>query len=147
MVEEPVLRPAQPADFTFCERTYFAGMAAIIETLRLDMARQRDSFRQQWQLSSSARLAGIKHWRLSRCDDMPTPAYGVRQDPGRNASAIRAESQAAVRRVAPPVNGQVMTVNSIAAVVPVHVRGGGLRPIRRRRRRARYGDRRNGTRR
>jgi len=68
MVEEPVLRPAQPADFTFCERTYFAGMAAIIETLRLDMARQRDS-------------------------------------------------------------------------------GGGLRPIRRRRRRARYGDRRNGTRR
>ena len=26
------------------------GMAAIIETLRLDMARQRDSFRQQWQL-------------------------------------------------------------------------------------------------
>jgi ribosomal protein S18 acetylase RimI-like enzyme len=50
MVEEPTLRPAQPADFAFCERSYFAGMAAIIETLRLDMAWQQESFRQQWQL-------------------------------------------------------------------------------------------------
>ena len=50
MLQELTLRPAQSADFAFCQRTYFEGMASIIEALKLDMARQRESFRQQWQL-------------------------------------------------------------------------------------------------
>jgi len=50
MLQELTLRPAQSADFAFCQRTYFDSMASIIETLKLDMSRQRESFRQQWQL-------------------------------------------------------------------------------------------------
>jgi len=43
-----ILRPADPTDFDFCQRTYFASMTSTIETLQLDMARQRDNFEQQW---------------------------------------------------------------------------------------------------
>ena len=50
MVQDLTLHPAQPVDFAFCQRTYFDSMASIIETLKLDMSRQRESFRQQWQL-------------------------------------------------------------------------------------------------
>jgi ribosomal protein S18 acetylase RimI-like enzyme len=50
MVQEFTLRPAQPADFAFCGRTYFAGMGSITETLKLDMSRQHESFCQRWQL-------------------------------------------------------------------------------------------------
>jgi GNAT superfamily N-acetyltransferase len=50
MVQELTLRRAQPTDFAFCQGTYFDSMASIIETLKLDMSRQRESFRQQWQL-------------------------------------------------------------------------------------------------
>jgi hypothetical protein len=45
---------AQPADFAFCQRSYFEGMTSIIETLKLDVGRQRESFRQQRQLAPSA---------------------------------------------------------------------------------------------
>ena len=51
MVREFTLRPAQPADFAFCQRIYFEGMASIIETLKLDIGRQRQSFCEQWQLT------------------------------------------------------------------------------------------------
>jgi GNAT superfamily N-acetyltransferase len=50
MLQKLTLRAAQRADFAFCQRTYFDSMASIIETLKLDMSRQRESFRQQWQL-------------------------------------------------------------------------------------------------
>jgi GNAT superfamily N-acetyltransferase len=43
------LRPALPFDFEFCRRLYFEGSAWIILALDLDMARQRLSFRHQWQ--------------------------------------------------------------------------------------------------
>jgi GNAT superfamily N-acetyltransferase len=45
------LRLAQPSDFAFCQRLYFEGMGWIIEALKLDMARQREGFGQQWQLA------------------------------------------------------------------------------------------------
>jgi GNAT superfamily N-acetyltransferase len=47
----PVLRPAHPRDFPFCERLYFAEMDHIISKLALDMARQRESFAQQWHVA------------------------------------------------------------------------------------------------
>jgi ribosomal protein S18 acetylase RimI-like enzyme len=51
MVKELTLRPANPTDFAFCQRTYFEGMASIIEALGLDMVRQQENFRQQWELT------------------------------------------------------------------------------------------------
>jgi ribosomal protein S18 acetylase RimI-like enzyme len=48
MISELILRPAEPTDFDFCQRIYFASMSPIIGTLRLDMARQHESFAQQW---------------------------------------------------------------------------------------------------
>jgi len=44
MSDQFVLRLAQLSDFAFCQRLYFEGMGSIIETLKLDMARQRESF-------------------------------------------------------------------------------------------------------
>jgi hypothetical protein len=38
VVEELTLRPAQPADFPFCQRTYFEPMRETIEKLGLDQA-------------------------------------------------------------------------------------------------------------
>jgi GNAT superfamily N-acetyltransferase len=46
-----VLRPAHPGDFPFCERLYFAEMDYIITQLGLDMARQRESFTRQWDVT------------------------------------------------------------------------------------------------
>jgi GNAT superfamily N-acetyltransferase len=46
-----VLRPAHAQDFAFCQRLYFEGMREVIETLRLDMARQHQSFARQWQVA------------------------------------------------------------------------------------------------
>jgi GNAT superfamily N-acetyltransferase len=51
MSDQPALRPAQPEDFAFCQRLYFECMSWIIQTLNLDMARQRDGFARQWQLA------------------------------------------------------------------------------------------------
>ena len=51
MSDQFVLRLAQLSDFAFCQRLYFEGMGSIIETLKLDMARQRESFGQQWRLA------------------------------------------------------------------------------------------------
>jgi GNAT superfamily N-acetyltransferase len=51
MSDQFVLRFAQPSDFAFCQRLYFEGMGWIIEALKLDMARQREDFGQQWQLA------------------------------------------------------------------------------------------------
>jgi len=45
------LRRAESGDFDFCENLYFAGMKKIIQELKLDMAAQVASFRQQWTLS------------------------------------------------------------------------------------------------
>jgi hypothetical protein len=47
-MRQPVLRPAHPRDFPFCEDLYFAEMDHIITQLGLDMARQRESFARQW---------------------------------------------------------------------------------------------------
>jgi GNAT superfamily N-acetyltransferase len=49
--QRTALRPAHPRDFAFCQRLYFDGMRSIIETLNLDVARQQESFRRQWQLA------------------------------------------------------------------------------------------------
>ncbi len=53
MSDQFVLRLAQLSDFAFCQRLYFEGMGSIIETLKLDMARQRESFGQQWRLAET----------------------------------------------------------------------------------------------
>jgi ribosomal protein S18 acetylase RimI-like enzyme len=45
------LRAAEPQDFAFCERLYFEGMAAIIDALKLDSARQHDGLVRQWRVS------------------------------------------------------------------------------------------------
>jgi hypothetical protein len=45
------LRPASTQDFEYCKRLYFAGMKKIIEELRLNMAAQAVSFREQWTLT------------------------------------------------------------------------------------------------
>ena len=50
-MRQPVLRPAHPRDFPFCERLYFAEMDHIITQLGLDMARQRESFARQWHVA------------------------------------------------------------------------------------------------
>jgi hypothetical protein len=50
-MRQPVLRPAHPRDFTFCERLYFVEMDHIITQLGLDMARQRESFARQWHVA------------------------------------------------------------------------------------------------
>jgi GNAT superfamily N-acetyltransferase len=50
-MKQPVLRPAYPRDFPFCERLYFAEMDHIISQLGLDMAGQRKSFAQQWEVA------------------------------------------------------------------------------------------------
>jgi GNAT superfamily N-acetyltransferase len=45
------LRPAVTGDFAFCRRLYFEDMAWIIDTLKLDMAKQRKNFSVQWRLA------------------------------------------------------------------------------------------------
>jgi GNAT superfamily N-acetyltransferase len=50
-MRQPVLRPAHPRDFRFCERLYFVEMDHIISRLGLDMARQRESFARQWHVA------------------------------------------------------------------------------------------------
>jgi hypothetical protein len=45
-----------PRDFAFCQQLYFEGIGWIIEALKLDLARQREGFGQQWQLARYASL-------------------------------------------------------------------------------------------
>jgi hypothetical protein len=45
------LRPAVTGDFAFCRRLYFEEMAWIIDTLKLDIAKQRENFSVQWRLA------------------------------------------------------------------------------------------------
>ena len=42
-------RPAQPGDFDYCERLYFAEMERINRELKLDRDLQVASFRRQWE--------------------------------------------------------------------------------------------------
>ena len=49
MVEEITLRPAKPADFGFCQRTYFEPMHAMIKELGLDEANHLANFASRWQ--------------------------------------------------------------------------------------------------
>jgi GNAT superfamily N-acetyltransferase len=51
MTDPLSLRPAEAGDFDFCRRLYFEGMAQIIAALKLDEARQRESFARQWQVT------------------------------------------------------------------------------------------------
>lgn len=44
-------RPAVPADFSYCERLYFAEMDYINRALNLDMDVQVASFRRQWDVT------------------------------------------------------------------------------------------------
>jgi hypothetical protein len=41
MVQQLTLRPAQPEDFAFCERTYFEPMRATIEELAVILPHHR----------------------------------------------------------------------------------------------------------
>jgi ribosomal protein S18 acetylase RimI-like enzyme len=50
MVQQITLRPAQPEDFAFCQRTYFEPMRATIEELGLDEARHLANFANRWQV-------------------------------------------------------------------------------------------------
>jgi ribosomal protein S18 acetylase RimI-like enzyme len=50
MAQQLTLRPAQPDDFAFCERTYFEPMRATIEELGLDEARHLANFANRWQV-------------------------------------------------------------------------------------------------
>jgi hypothetical protein len=50
MVEELTLRPAQLADFAFCQRTYLEPMRATIEKLGLDEASHLANFARRWQV-------------------------------------------------------------------------------------------------
>jgi ribosomal protein S18 acetylase RimI-like enzyme len=43
-------RPAQPKDFDYCERLYFAEMERINRELKLDGDEQVASFRRQWEV-------------------------------------------------------------------------------------------------
>ena len=45
------LRPAVTGDFAFCRRLYFEDMAWIIDTLKLDIAKQRENFSIHWRLA------------------------------------------------------------------------------------------------
>jgi hypothetical protein len=49
------LRPAVTGDFSFCQRLYFEEMAWIIDTLKLDMGKQRENFSVQWRLAEHHR--------------------------------------------------------------------------------------------
>jgi GNAT superfamily N-acetyltransferase len=44
-------RPAVPADFSYCERLYFAEMAYINRALKLDPDVQAASFHRQWDVT------------------------------------------------------------------------------------------------
>jgi GNAT superfamily N-acetyltransferase len=48
-MRQPVLRPAHPRDFLFCERLYFAEMEHIIARLGFDLQQERESFARQWR--------------------------------------------------------------------------------------------------
>jgi GNAT superfamily N-acetyltransferase len=43
------LRPATPVDFDYCANVYFSGMGRIIQELKLDLAAQATSLRQEWE--------------------------------------------------------------------------------------------------
>src|SRR6202040_3515530 len=49
MVEEVTLRPAQLADFAFCQRTYLDPMRATIEKVDLHKASHLENFARRWQ--------------------------------------------------------------------------------------------------
>jgi ribosomal protein S18 acetylase RimI-like enzyme len=50
MDDDLTLRSAQPADFAFCERTYFEPMRATIKELGLDEAKHLAKFASRWQV-------------------------------------------------------------------------------------------------
>jgi GNAT superfamily N-acetyltransferase len=48
---QTTLRPAQPEDFDYCARLYFAGMEKIIKELDLNMDVQVADLRQRWDVT------------------------------------------------------------------------------------------------
>jgi ribosomal protein S18 acetylase RimI-like enzyme len=50
MNDDLILRPAQPADFAFCQRTYFESMRTTIGELGLDEAKHLANFASRWQV-------------------------------------------------------------------------------------------------
>jgi GNAT superfamily N-acetyltransferase len=58
MIERIMLPPAGPADFAFCERLYFEEMGWIVRAMRLDAAKQRESFPRQWR-SEQVRVIAV----------------------------------------------------------------------------------------
>ena len=50
MNDDLTLRPAQPADFAFCQRTYFEPMRKTIGELGLDEAKHLANFASRWQV-------------------------------------------------------------------------------------------------
>lgn len=44
-----IFRPARPEDFDYCANLYFSGMERIIRELKLDLAAQAASLRQEWK--------------------------------------------------------------------------------------------------
>jgi hypothetical protein len=100
MSDQFVRRLAQPSDFAFCQRLYFEGMGWIIEALKLDMARQRESFGQQYRATSEyliddwkGRRASSGGWRPPQNSNQRPAIYFSGTD-GSNPSLSSAESVA-----------------------------------------------------
>ena len=67
MVEELTLRPAQLADFAFCQRTYLEPMHPTIEKLGLDEASHLANFARRWQVEQ-VRIV-MMHGQVIGCPD------------------------------------------------------------------------------
>lgn len=44
-------RPAMPADFDYCARLYFSGMAETMRKLNVDMVAPMENFRARWKVA------------------------------------------------------------------------------------------------
>jgi hypothetical protein len=71
MIQDLTLRPAQAADFAFCERTYFEPMQATIEKLGLDAVRHRAHFAGRWQVDQ-VRIAMLEGQPVGWLQTAPT---------------------------------------------------------------------------
>jgi GNAT superfamily N-acetyltransferase len=56
------VRAARPEDFSFCERTYFEPLQAMIAELGLDEVRRRTRFAERWQMNQ-VRIA-LRHGQM-----------------------------------------------------------------------------------
>jgi ribosomal protein S18 acetylase RimI-like enzyme len=65
-------RPAEPGDFGYCARLYFAGMEQTIRDLNLDMDAHIADFRRRWNVTEVriiTRSGGDIGWLQSRAED------------------------------------------------------------------------------